>query len=54
MVGSPTCRLRNKISITLHGKRDAQPLPAPEYVKGELSLLETSFGVLMEGFNVTC
>jgi hypothetical protein len=33
-MGSTTCRLRNKISITLHGSRGAQTLPAAEYVKG--------------------
>jgi len=34
LVGSPTCRLRNSLSITLYGSRDAQPLPAPSVVKG--------------------
>jgi hypothetical protein len=35
MVGSPTCRLRNKVTITIHGSRGAQALPAPEWVKGK-------------------
>jgi hypothetical protein len=34
LVGSPTCRLRNKLSITLYGSRNAQSLPAPSVVKG--------------------
>jgi len=33
-IGSPTCRLQNKISITLYGSRNAQALPAATYVKG--------------------
>jgi len=33
-IGSPTCRIRNKISITLYGKRSSQTNPAPGYVKG--------------------
>jgi len=32
--GSETCRLRNKITITLHGKRTDQVLPADGWVKG--------------------
>eukprot|EP01087_Luapelamoeba_hula_P000813 TRINITY_DN105_c0_g1_i5.p1 TRINITY_DN105_c0_g1~~TRINITY_DN105_c0_g1_i5.p1 ORF type:complete len:1108 (+),score=125.47 TRINITY_DN105_c0_g1_i5:207-3530(+) len=34
LVGSPTCRLRNKLSITLAGKRSDQGLPAVPSVKG--------------------
>lgn len=34
LVGSPTCRLRNKLTITLHGSRSAQALPANPPVKG--------------------
>jgi len=33
LVGSPTCRLRNQITITIHGKRPTV-LPAPPSVKG--------------------
>lgn len=33
LAGSPTCRLRNKLNITLHGTRPAV-VPAPPYVKG--------------------
>jgi len=33
LVGSPTCRLRNKVTITIHGKRPTV-LPALPYVKG--------------------
>jgi len=32
--GSTTCRLRNKIKITLHGKRTDQNLPTDPWVKG--------------------
>ena len=32
--GSVSCRLRNAISITLHGSRGGQPLPADPTVKG--------------------
>eukprot|EP01124_Arcella_intermedia_P022125 TRINITY_DN3233_c0_g4_i1.p1 TRINITY_DN3233_c0_g4~~TRINITY_DN3233_c0_g4_i1.p1 ORF type:complete len:1092 (+),score=168.98 TRINITY_DN3233_c0_g4_i1:472-3276(+) len=34
LIGSPTCRLRNKVNITLHGSRTAQTLPTNEWVKG--------------------
>jgi len=34
LVGSPSCRLRNKVTITLYGSRGAQTLPAPSQVKG--------------------
>jgi hypothetical protein len=34
LAGSPTCRLRNKVTITLHGSRGAQALPAASAVKG--------------------
>jgi len=34
LVGSPTCRLRNKVTITLYGSRGAQALPATPSVKG--------------------
>lgn len=33
-IGSPTCRIRSKISITLVGSRTAQSLPTNEWVKG--------------------
>jgi G8 domain len=33
-IGSPTCRLRSKITITLHGSRGAQSFPADPMVKG--------------------
>lgn len=32
--GSETCRLRNKITFTLHGTRGAQSLPADPWIKG--------------------
>lgn len=34
LVGSETCRLRNKVNITLYGSRSAQALPADPWVKG--------------------
>ena len=34
LIGSETCRLRNKVSITLYGSRSAQALPAAAWVKG--------------------
>jgi hypothetical protein len=34
LIGSPTCRLRNKVTITLYGSRGAQALPAASQVKG--------------------
>ena len=34
LAGSPTCRLRNHIQVTLFGSRGAQPLPAEPPVKG--------------------
>jgi len=34
LAGSETCRLRNKVTITIHGKRSAQSLPADTWVKG--------------------
>ncbi len=34
LIGSPTCRLRNYITITLHGKRSDYSFPASPFVKG--------------------
>jgi len=34
LAGSATCRLRNRVNITLYGSRDAQPLPADPWIKG--------------------
>jgi hypothetical protein len=34
LVGSETCRIANKVTITLTGTRSAQALPAAAYVKG--------------------
>lgn len=34
LIGSPSCRLRNQITITLYGSRNAQALPASNFVKG--------------------
>lgn len=34
LIGSETCRLRNKVNITLYGRRNAQTLPAAPHVKG--------------------
>eukprot|EP01113_Clastostelium_recurvatum_P039916 TRINITY_DN614_c0_g1_i1.p1 TRINITY_DN614_c0_g1~~TRINITY_DN614_c0_g1_i1.p1 ORF type:complete len:1844 (-),score=383.73 TRINITY_DN614_c0_g1_i1:116-5647(-) len=34
LVGSETCRIANKVAITLIGSRNAQSFPAPAHVKG--------------------
>ena len=50
LLGSETCRLRNRVTITIHGRRNEAPLPGATWRKG---ILATNAVVEMHGARYT-